>query len=814
MRIDSVTIRGFGCLCAGRRYEFPRDKATLIVDENERGKSTLAAALVAGLCGFPQRKASGETLKPSDVYKPWTGEPCGLEMEIEAGGTRLVVERDFGRGSFVVRDASTGRDVSAEFKPDLAEHFLRLPRDDFRRVAFISGKEVSRFSSSPKLRGRLSAVAEGSTADAGAEVALALLEDAKYPLDGSSIKPETAVKRLQASIDEKLRRMNELDAQLEAASEQVRLLEGLQAKRNELEQRCEKLDVEYAWARLAEMRERIAAAQADIEERERLIKELKQLEPYAGFPAERRAQLEGSIIRRREIVGQIEEKLKEQQSLQSEADRVRVYIDGLKQFSLATNDDLIGLAASADALEETEKAVDAAQQAKTAAPGRTAGAVGWVLAGTSVLCGIASMVSLALQSGAAAWSIVGLIIAALVGAAGAYVLIRTAAALGAADKALEQAVEAFKQAAEKASRRLSALGVQTDENSDLKETLSRTREALENYLRERDRLNELNRQLISIQRGIADLRERAAEEKRIVESILRDAGIDESLPPDEALIRFEEAAKKHARYRQIADFELPRVTKRIPPDDELQTLASEERKLAEQVADSSPPTTPRRSLEVESERQSVRSELEDTLNRIKDLESRIGLTVAQYRRDYPVLEEEVRNLRMQSAKAARYKAAVERAAQVLKEVAESSRRRWAAALNERASAILPSLNPDYDNLRFDDSLDFTIRHIPDGRIIEKDQIDAQLSTGAKDQIYLAVRLACCEELSAGGEPIPIILDDALVSFDDERFESAMRHVAETLSPRHQVIILTCHRNRHERLAEKDWFRERVAVVDL
>ncbi|MGC8862707.1 MAG: AAA family ATPase, partial [Armatimonadota bacterium] len=389
MWIESLTIRGFGCLARGRRFEFPRDRAMLIIGENERGKSTLAAAIVAGLCGFPQRKASGETIKMSNVYRPWDGGSYALEMEIEAGGTRLVVERDFDRDLFVVRDAATGRNVSAEFERDLAEQFLRLPRDDFRRIAFISGKDVSQFSSSANLRERLAAVADGTATDSGAETALSLLRDAKYPFEGSSIKPETAVKRISGVIEEKLRRMRELDAELEAASDQVRVLDELYARRRDLAHRSAQLDAEYFRARLAEVREKIAAVQADINERERLIRELKELEPYAAFPIERRSQLERSIDRQRDIARQIDEKLGVQQSLQSEADRLQVDIDGLKQFSLATDDDLVGLAASADALEEAESAVAAAQHTASVASGWRSRLAGRVLAAIGALCVIA-----------------------------------------------------------------------------------------------------------------------------------------------------------------------------------------------------------------------------------------------------------------------------------------------------------------------------------------------------------------------------------------------------------------------------------------
>ena len=46
-----------------------------------------------------------------------------------------------------------------------------------------------------------------------------------------------------------------------------------------------------------------------------------------------------------------------------------------------------------------------------------------------------------------------------------------------------------------------------------------------------------------------------------------------------------------------------------------------------------------------------------------------------------------------------------------------------------------------------------------------------LSGGTADQVYLAVRLAICR--LALGEDVPIVLDDALVRFDDERMRAAL-----------------------------------------
>ena len=52
-----------------------------------------------------------------------------------------------------------------------------------------------------------------------------------------------------------------------------------------------------------------------------------------------------------------------------------------------------------------------------------------------------------------------------------------------------------------------------------------------------------------------------------------------------------------------------------------------------------------------------------------------------------------------------------------------------------------------------------------------------------------------EYLSRGREPIPLLIDDAFATSDDERARAGMRLLIERLAPRHQVVVVTCHRRR-------------------
>ena len=73
-------------------------------------------------------------------------------------------------------------------------------------------------------------------------------------------------------------------------------------------------------------------------------------------------------------------------------------------------------------------------------------------------------------------------------------------------------------------------------------------------------------------------------------------------------------------------------------------------------------------------------------------------------------------------------------------------------------------------------------------IVPRDSV--WLSAGTADLLYLVVRLAICELALPDGEPCPLIIDDALVNLDRERYGQAMELLKEIARER-QVILFTC-----------------------
>ncbi len=76
-----------------------------------------------------------------------------------------------------------------------------------------------------------------------------------------------------------------------------------------------------------------------------------------------------------------------------------------------------------------------------------------------------------------------------------------------------------------------------------------------------------------------------------------------------------------------------------------------------------------------------------------------------------------------------------------------------------------------------------------------------MSDGSADQLYLALRLSGLQDYLAKNEPVPFIIDDILIKFDDTRAIAALQALAQ-ISRQTQVIFFT-HHTHLLRLVEKN-----------
>lgn len=84
-----------------------------------------------------------------------------------------------------------------------------------------------------------------------------------------------------------------------------------------------------------------------------------------------------------------------------------------------------------------------------------------------------------------------------------------------------------------------------------------------------------------------------------------------------------------------------------------------------------------------------------------------------------------------------------------------------------------------------------------------------LSQGAADQLYLSVRLAICDMVLPRDKGVPLILDDALISFDDDRLRAALDYLLRE-SENRQILLFTCQKREQTYLAG----RENTALISL
>ena len=111
-------------------------------------------------------------------------------------------------------------------------------------------------------------------------------------------------------------------------------------------------------------------------------------------------------------------------------------------------------------------------------------------------------------------------------------------------------------------------------------------------------------------------------------------------------------------------------------------------------------------------------------------------------------------------------------------------RRFAPRISLRAQELFSRLTGSrYDRLQL--TQDLSLHAGAEG----EDTLRAALwrSDGTVDQLYLALRLAVAEELTPAA---PLVLDDVLVRFDDDRLALAMDILKEE-SEHKQVILFTC-----------------------
>ena len=180
-------------------------------------------------------------------------------------------------------------------------------------------------------------------------------------------------------------------------------------------------------------------------------------------------------------------------------------------------------------------------------------------------------------------------------------------------------------------------------------------------------------------------------------------------------------------------------------------------------------------------------QLIDTLGRCKGQMDALG--------QQDQLQRQLENVNRRMEKLKLTYSALELAQQTLTAASAELQRRFAPRISRRTQELFGKLTGNrYDRLTLGDDLSLQIGAQEETILRES----RRRSDGTVDQLYLALRLAVAEELTPDA---PLVLDDALVRFDDTRLAAAMQILSKTAANK-QIILFTCQsREKHILSAE-------------
>ena len=183
----------------------------------------------------------------------------------------------------------------------------------------------------------------------------------------------------------------------------------------------------------------------------------------------------------------------------------------------------------------------------------------------------------------------------------------------------------------------------------------------------------------------------------------------------------------------------------------------------------------------DTERQLQESQLE-----LRRLQIRLGECIGQANTlaTEAVLKEKLNALTRKISRLEDYYRALELAQDVLYQASSSLQRRFAPRITKRAQEYFGRLTGGrYDRITISD--DLSLHASAEGE--DTLRAAAWRSDGTVDQLYLSLRLAVAGEITPNA---PLVLDDALLRFDDTRLVAAMQLLKEE-SESKQVILFTC-----------------------
>ena len=742
MRIKSMTAT-FGKL-EKARLELG-EGLNLIEAPNEGGKSTWCAFWRAMLYGIDTRDRDKKGhLADKNRYQPWSGAPMEGEVELEWQGRAITLRRgprgNTPFGSFSAVYTGTEEPVPGLTAQTCGELLTGVGREVFERSAFIGSGGNLTVTAAPELEKRIAALVSSGE------------EDVSYSQTEGRLKEWLNRRRVNKSVGLIPRLAQELEEVEEALSqveETAGQIASLEARRAALEEALRQLEGERAiHQRLArrDLDRRCAQAGEELRKAQDQLDALTaEQAKYGPIPdGERLKKAQGEL----QYLKVLDEEIRRGEEALKEADEAYV------QAQIAAQDPHFQGLSADEAAQRVQKDKSDLTSALQGAESRGKRAKLFPILG----------VIAALALGAVGYVQVGQLLSYPLYAGLALLVLGIAAGLFSAGQTKKQR--------DWAQKRLSAYGVDALSQldallSDYQARCRRAQEAADHAKVVRGDLNDRKARRDNSRAALLNFVHTFAPQVRDLFGV--SAALSRALNLGHELALAKDRVEERRRRREDL------LAQGGKDFDTLEAIVPPER---------SPEQTLRALEEVSGRLEQVRQALNQALGRQKAVGDPAALAARK--------EELQEALRRREGE---YDA-LTLAMDALKRANTRLQERFSPELNRLAGQYLSRLTGQrYASVTLNRELEGAAARA--GDVLPRSAL--YLSRGTADQLYLAVRLAVCR-LCLPEKP-PLVLDDALAAFDDERLGLALE-LLEELAGEQQVLLFTCQSREGALLADR------------
>lgn len=746
MKINSIYISAFGGV-KDLKLDL-NDSFNVIYGENEHGKTTVMSFIKMMFYGSDRAK-NDLAKSPRKKYTPWDNSQMAGSIDFEKDGKNYRLERIFGdsnstdKVTLINTDLGTRENVSA----DIGTKLLGLSAAAFERSIFIGqfGFPENNANAEGEINSKLSNLALTGEEDASFDEVYKRLEKAKLSLASKSGRAGAYDKNLATlkALNEALLKANEtqqkINAGKEKAKEIVAEIEALQKNANELKV---KIDKEQDFRNAEKLRE-LLKLKAELDK----ITATLTLESGTVIDEMFLKKIDFSISKINGVKGKIE-------ALENENKVIKQGLDLALDPQKASPEKSAELESKIKVLEEKQADLKAQYtETEKAVNDKKAPSIILLILGIIFALGGAVLTTYSLYIGAGV---------AVVGIALIAVYIASTVANGSKKKELENSLLNLKL---ELNELMTAIALEKSSLNAITTALNSNAAMIENqqnHLKENtQKINELLNEKAIYDNDLVTLLGNtfnATEVDTLLEELRQKAGLQKEIKQkinyiikDVGNISYEEAAEKIKEAESYGE------------ENDFDAIKQEYTSLLDQITTKKTDAT------------AILTEIKAAEKVMENPES---------------LKTQIADLTAKTESQAQYINDLDLAMTVLSESFAEVRRSYGSVLDNKTAQIFSGITGGkYQSLNVSKSFDITVQKADTFGSHEL----GYLSSGTVDQAYLSLRLALNKLMTDGEDSLPVLLDDSLTQFDDNRQKIALEYLKE-YSKENQIIMFTCHKN--------------------